>query len=867
MKRDSSPPNRPNLRLRHEREVKNWSQEDLAEHIGTTAINVSRWERGVTFPGRYFRGKLCEEFGKQPDELGLLPSALDVVDDASRQFLDDPTAMPPTAAFIPHELAMPPVEAPHFGLVGRTQMLGRLKQQICVAGARVALAGLPGVGKTALALALVHDSDVQRYFPDGVLWAGLGPQPNVLGTLGAWGAALHLSAPELAHLGHLDERARAIRAVIGTRRMLLVVDDVWDAEVGLAFKVGGANCAFLVTTRFPAVAVRIAGEAFTQVQELSEDDSLTLLRQLAPEVALSEPDEMLGLVRSVDGLPLALALMGRYLHLQAHGGQPRRVKSALEQLRRTTERLRLAEPTAAGDRPTSLPANTHLSLHAVIAVSDKLLDTAASGAMRPLSIFPPKPNSFSEEAALAVSNSSEAILDTLCDAGLLESSGPGRYTLHRTIADYARHVMADDTPYARFITYFTSYAKAHANDSAALDLEKDNVLAALKFAAERRADLALVEGAVAMAPYLEAHGLYADAANHLRQAERIARAANDNAGLARVAMHLGHIAGLQGDTTRANALYAEALRAARAIDDHEAICAVLTFWGEELIKYDDYPRAEQCVREALILARELGDRQRTAVLLRLLGEISDSQGDSRRGETCANEGLAIAREVGDLATMSALLQNLGVRAERSGDYARADMFYTEGLVIARQIGHRQRISALLMNVGMLAIRRQRYDEAEALHQESLAIARTGQDHMRISSVLQNLGIIATRQGRYADAEAYLRESLDLARQSGYRWLMSECLCEWGELRLRQGQLDAASEMFEQAHTLAVEMRAPQLSAAAAFGLAQVAALNGSPVEAYRCGQEALQQFTAMGHERTREVERWLQLLPSPRSAG
>ena len=61
----------PNLQLRRERERRNLSQEQLAQKIGTTALNISRWERGSTSPGLHFRQKLTEFFEKSDEELGL----------------------------------------------------------------------------------------------------------------------------------------------------------------------------------------------------------------------------------------------------------------------------------------------------------------------------------------------------------------------------------------------------------------------------------------------------------------------------------------------------------------------------------------------------------------------------------------------------------------------------------------------------------------------------------------------------------------------------------------------------------------------------------------------------------------------------
>ncbi|MBA2677096.1 MAG: helix-turn-helix domain-containing protein [Ktedonobacteraceae bacterium] len=51
-------------RLRAEREKLSLSQEELAEKIGTTPGNVSRWEKGATFPNFYFRRQLYEIFGE-----------------------------------------------------------------------------------------------------------------------------------------------------------------------------------------------------------------------------------------------------------------------------------------------------------------------------------------------------------------------------------------------------------------------------------------------------------------------------------------------------------------------------------------------------------------------------------------------------------------------------------------------------------------------------------------------------------------------------------------------------------------------------------------------------------------------------------
>src|SRR5260370_12395444 len=62
----------PNERLRRARNLKGWSQADLAEEVGTGFEMVSRWERGVTIPSPHYRKLLCAVLGQSAEDLGLL---------------------------------------------------------------------------------------------------------------------------------------------------------------------------------------------------------------------------------------------------------------------------------------------------------------------------------------------------------------------------------------------------------------------------------------------------------------------------------------------------------------------------------------------------------------------------------------------------------------------------------------------------------------------------------------------------------------------------------------------------------------------------------------------------------------------------
>ena len=62
----------PNLRLKRERELRGWSQADLAGKVGCDSKTVGRWESGDSIPRPYHRQSLCQIFGKNAQELGLI---------------------------------------------------------------------------------------------------------------------------------------------------------------------------------------------------------------------------------------------------------------------------------------------------------------------------------------------------------------------------------------------------------------------------------------------------------------------------------------------------------------------------------------------------------------------------------------------------------------------------------------------------------------------------------------------------------------------------------------------------------------------------------------------------------------------------
>lgn len=855
----------PRLKLTEARIARSLSQQDVAEQIGTTHVNVSRWERGITRPNPYFRRKLCQLFGLTAQELDLVPSASSESPAPTSSEIDEVESATsaeetpaPTAAIVDSAIPL----LPAIRLVGRDEELVDIKRRLFTGGnvALTALNGLPGVGKTTLSISLAHDREVRAHFRDGILWAGLGPNPNILGLLSRWGTLLGISATEMASLSDVHAWARAIHNAIGTRYMLLVIDDAWSTEEALAFKVGGPNCAHLLTTRYPEIASFIALDGAKKIQALSDEESMTLLRLLAPGVVDREVQKAQDLVHAVGGLPLALTLMGNYLRKQTYSGQTRRITAALERLSNAEERLQIQEPHGPVESHPSLTSDIQLSLHSVISVTDQQLSPATRSAFYALSVFPARPNTFSEEAALAVAACEVDILDTLIDIGILESSGTSRYTLHQTIRDYTylqlQRSPEHDDAQRRLVAYTCAFLAERSSDYEQLELESPTILTALEQAHRLAMLPELIQGTIAFTPYLQLRGLYAQAEQHLQRAQEAALTLNDQRALSTLLLYTGQVLQQQGKLPQATEVFQQGLTLTRTQNDLEQISSFLNDLGWVTLKLGNYTRAEEYLQEGLAIARQINDKKRVSAILRVLGAVKNLQGEYSEAVACLHESLAIARQMQDHESASVILMNLGVNAGQQGNYSQAREYFQEGLEPARNIGHRERISALLANLGAAEMDMQNYVQAEAHLKEGLMVARQIEHREWTSILLMNLGFTTSQQGHYQQAETYLKESLALSRQIGIPQMTANALNEYGKLLLIERQDQAAEQTFTEMLDILPE-GALDLKALARYGLAQVAFMQGDTSNAQNLGEQSLKVLEQIGHGNAEEVRKWL----------
>ena len=165
--------------------------------------------------------------------------------------------------------------------------------------------GLGSVGKSTLAMALARDKEVQVHFCDGILWATLGQQPNLLSLLSGWVQALddyNFKATSV------EATSNHLRTLLYDKAVLLVVDDVWDPSDAKVFNVGGARCQVLVTTRESAIA-DVLGASTYSLDVMTPSQAMELLtKKLGHDVTGKELDKAKVLAKELGYLPLALEL-------------------------------------------------------------------------------------------------------------------------------------------------------------------------------------------------------------------------------------------------------------------------------------------------------------------------------------------------------------------------------------------------------------------------------------------------------------------------------------------------------------------------------------------------------------------------------
>lgn len=283
----------------------------------------------------------------------------------------------------------------------------------------LAIDGPPGVGKSALALELAHES-LDR-FPDGQLYVDLGGTgDSPLSAFDALAQLLQSLGAEHASLpADLDGRAMLYRSLLHGKRMLVVLDDALDVDQLRPLIPQGSAC-LIVTSRQAqrGLVVRYGAHRF-RLKPLDPETAADLLLTLTgAEHGTERPSAVDRLVELCGYLPMAIRITAGTL-LSDPYGSPERLAARYEDPATRLDLLKVDGDEEMSVRAAFAPSYRNLSDEA--ARLFRLLCTTGSGEVGLLSSL--------RLMGTCVASVTEC-LELLVDHGLLERVGPERYELN-----------------------------------------------------------------------------------------------------------------------------------------------------------------------------------------------------------------------------------------------------------------------------------------------------------------------------------------------------------------------------------------------------------------------------------------------------
>jgi tetratricopeptide (TPR) repeat protein len=525
----------------------------------------------------------------------------------------------------------------------------------------VAFAGVGGVGKSALASALVRHDTVRASFGGGVFWLSVGRTeagtPAWRLQLLDWARALGVPQDRIvaAERTGTESLLSLVHHGLGAARTLLVFDDVWEVSDALLFQDLGAECRRIITTRIGSVASAFSASGLLLVDDLLDSDAQALFDKLAPAVAQRSPETARLCISAVGRLPLVVVIVASYLQARLMD-DPTRFDEALNEVLDVSTRLDLAPPLSQSSL-TRLPVGTAATLDAVIGLSAAWLSSEDRNALTSLAAFPPKLNSFSWDAARAVAASNESVV-TLRRYSLVEDlAGESRLTMHQTIHDYAvRGTGGDSDAYRRMSEYFLAFI-SEQQDSAddteewlrALELEKDNIGAALGWAMDSGETLLAYRLMGALWDYWYRRSRYARAKELADRVLSLDLADTTEESLllrAKVLNDAGNFAYNMADLEQAERRHLEALKIRETLG-HDTIAGSWNNLGLVHRERGRYDEAASLFSKAIERNRDVGNEYWEALNLGNLGINARCSGDLEASETCLRKAASIFAKKGD----------------------------------------------------------------------------------------------------------------------------------------------------------------------------------------------------------------------------
>jgi DNA-binding SARP family transcriptional activator len=669
--------------------------------------------------------------------------------------------------------------------VGRREELGLLGEEHGDIPGIAIIEGMPGVGKTALAVRAARQLCGQ--YPEGTLYLHLhshDPGSPALGPAEALQRLLQmLSVPAPQIPDTIGERSALWRAQLSRRRAVVILDDAaGHDQIRPLLPVTGRSL-ILVTTRrrlpdYP-------GSRILTLDVLPVDEAVTLFRQIAGRARTDDAGQVAAAVGQCGRLPLAIQLTASRIAQDSSLS----LDGLIEELSQFSARL-----GGTGAVGPEVMAAFDLSYCA--------LEPDHQRFFRRLGVSPCAHLSLPAAAALDGCTLAEAekAVATLLECHLLARAPGGRFRFHDLIRDYAALRAARDDPESeqrqalgRLLDYYL-----HTADRA------DRVLHPFR----RRAPVP-VSRVPAAGPAL---GTQEDAADWLKsewqnilQAARCAFTREWKQKCADLIHVVAEFAEIEAYWAEAIAAHTLALQVGRDLADPVrvaqaslALSAVLQQTGRH---EEALPRAE----EAAAIYRQLGDRGGEADALDQIGLAHQRTARSREALAYFREAWILYGAAEDPRGVAATLSHSGIACWHLGRYPEAQDHMREALSAYRRVGDRRGEAKALNNLGRIHLYNGRHRDALDAYQQSLQIFGEIGGVQNQAILYKNIGHVHHYKGRYEEALTACRRALAILREIGDLPDEAEVLNEIGAIYQSAAAYDEALIHREKARLIAQEI--------------------------------------------------------------
>lgn len=774
---------KPFSHLKQERERRGWSQSDVAKKIGTTQINISRWENATTTPGPYFRQKLGELFGKSLQELGLFT---EVEEENSEQ--GSVTSTSPDSHTHPTIWNVPYRRNPFF--TGREEILHNLFESL-TSSKRAALtqakaiSGLGGIGKTQIAVEYAYR---YRKHYDAVLWVTASSRDSLISEFVL--LAVLLAVPERYEQDQEIVLTAVKRWLVTNTNWLLILDNVEDLQAVIDFLPVDGEGNILFTTRLQALGA--IGEGIEVEKMQADEGALFLLRRtklLGPDAPLDQApkqarDMAVDIVDTLDALPLALDQAGAYIE-ETKCGLP----AYLHLYRTRRKELLQRRGTIPVDHPEPVAMTWALSFQEI-----EKDNPAAADLLRLLAFLNPEtiPEEMISDGAAELGTLLEPMaidplqydgaIEKLLKYSLIRRNSEGHFlSVHRLVQAVLRDGM--DSKQQRL----WAERAIRAINRAFPDVEVGTWARCQRYLSNvettmlhlQEYGLAFPEAARLLneaASYLTAHAEYTQAEALLQKAlsirQHLLEPLHPDAAL--TLNDLGMLYLTQGKYQQSEPLLQKALAIRTQVlgPEHRDTATGLNNLALLYYAQGKYSQAEQLYEQALQIRMCLFGPEHPSVAecLGNLAQVYTELGKYKRAESLYLQALAIQMQTlgPDHPELAQTLNNLGLVYRSQGEYSQAESYYQRALNIQEKafgLDH-PRYAQTLGNMARLYRAAGDYERSEPLYQRSLEIQKNvfGPDHPDVAESLYGIAKLYESQGKYQQAEKFCQEALSIQEQ-------------------------------------------------------------------------------------------------------